>query len=235
MMTLLMLSCRAADYYVSPRGDGGFPGTPDRPWRSLARGNATEFQPGDRILLEAGQVFAGPLQLGSDDRGTAESPMVVRSFGWGRAAIDGGRGSAVVLENCESVQLENLRLLGAGRKEGNAAHGLSVSRSRAVEIRGLEVSGFQHAGISITGAGKCISARSMRTIWGLPGFGPEANAPAICMSATAWRKTIRAIRRFAGTTAVAASSWGMSSKPWWNAAKLVKTVGRCRGRETASS
>src|SRR5512144_685414 len=77
------------DYYVSATGDDGRSGSEAEPWRTLAKVNATRLEPGDRVLLEGGRTFAGPLELGSDDRGTPTRNIVVTSFGVGRAVIDG--------------------------------------------------------------------------------------------------------------------------------------------------
>lgn len=152
LLQLVLALARATDYYVSPRGDDGHPGTLQQPWRTLAKVNATSFQPGDRILLEGGQVFQGPLALGADDRASAARNIVISSYGAGRATIDGGRGRAVSIEDCDYVVIQDLRLVGAGRKSGNSAHGLYLARSRGTSITRLEVSGFQHAGIYVTGS-----------------------------------------------------------------------------------
>ncbi len=142
----------ATDYYLSPRGDDRNPGTLEKPWRTLAKVNATAFAPGDRILLEGGQTFAGPLELGPDDKGTATQNLVVGSWGAGRAIIDGGAGRAITVEGADYVLIQDIKLTGAGRKSGNTAHGLYVARSRGVAITRIEVSGFLHAGIYVTGS-----------------------------------------------------------------------------------
>jgi hypothetical protein len=150
LLFLFAFELAAADYYLSPRGDDGNPGTLEQPWRSLARVNATSLEPGDRILLEGGRTFAGPLELGPDDRASPTHNIVITSYGPGWAVIEGGAGRAVSVDGCNHVLVHRLRLQGAGRQTGNNAHGLYLARSAGSTIDQVEVSGFRHAGIYVT-------------------------------------------------------------------------------------
>lgn len=141
----------ARDYFVSANGSDGGPGSAAAPWRTLAKVNATSFQPGDRILLEGGRTFTGPLELGSDDRGTPTRNIVVTSYGAGRATIDGGNGRAVTIDGCDYVLVQRLKLLGAGRKAGNTTDGLYLAHSAGSTIDDVEVTGFRHSGVEISG------------------------------------------------------------------------------------
>ena len=60
---LVALPVFAADYHVDClSGDDGRDGrSPETAWRSLARVNATTFQPGDSILLRRGTRCTGTL------------------------------------------------------------------------------------------------------------------------------------------------------------------------------
>jgi hypothetical protein len=78
---------RAADYYVSPGGDDGGPGSQLQPWGTTARVNAEDFLAGDRILFAGGESFAGGLLFDDADAGTAAGPIVLTSYGTGRATI----------------------------------------------------------------------------------------------------------------------------------------------------
>lgn len=102
----------AADYYLSPvTGDDTQCGTsPEEAWQSLARVNATTFQPGDHILLKAGGSWKGTLRpLGS---GTTDAPITLGSYGDGpRPVIDGGGAEAAVwLEDQQHWVIENLEI-----------------------------------------------------------------------------------------------------------------------------
>ncbi len=141
----------ARDYFVSATGNDDRPGSEAEPWRTLAKVNATALQPGDRVLLEGGRTFAGPLELGSDDRGTPTRNLVVTSFGAGRAVIDGGNGRAVTVDGCDHVLLQRLKLVGAGRKTGNVTDGLFLAHSSGSTVDDVEVTGFRHSGVEISG------------------------------------------------------------------------------------
>ena len=69
-------------YYVSASGSDSNPGTSSTaPWKSLAKVDATTFQPGDRILLQAGSTWTG--QLWPKGSGTSGTPITVGSYGSG--------------------------------------------------------------------------------------------------------------------------------------------------------
>jgi hypothetical protein len=152
LFVLLSASPAAArDYFVSPTGNDDRSGSEAEPWRTLAKVNATALQPGDRVLLEGGRTFSGPLELGSDDHGTPTRNIVVTSFGAGRAVIDGANGRAVTVDGCDHVLLQRLKLVGAGRKTGNVTDGLLLAHSTGSSVDDIEVSGFRHSGVEISG------------------------------------------------------------------------------------
>src|SRR5688500_13062406 len=54
-------------YYVSPAGNDGAAGTsPQSAFRSVARVNALDLQPGDQVLFEGGKTFALPAGSGAE-------------------------------------------------------------------------------------------------------------------------------------------------------------------------
>jgi hypothetical protein len=151
LLVLLVSPAAARDYVVSATGDDSRPGSAAEPWRTLAKVNATSLQPGDRVLLEGSRTFVGPLELGSDDRGTPARNIVVTSYGDGRAVIDGGNGRAVTIDRCDHVLLQRLKLVGAGRKTGNTSDGLYLAHSTGSTVDQVEVTGFRHSGVEISG------------------------------------------------------------------------------------
>lgn len=110
--------CGAADYYLHPvLGNDANPGTnPEAPLRSLKRAGEIRLLAGDRMLLAAGQKFAG--QLGYEGlAGNATGPIVISSYaaenggGHTRATIDAkGSTAGILLRNCAHIVIENLQI-----------------------------------------------------------------------------------------------------------------------------
>jgi hypothetical protein len=97
--------------------------------------NSADLEPGDRILLAGGTTFTGKLVLGPEDSGTDAqgnliNPVVVTSFGSGRATIAGGDGGAILAYNCGGIEIGRLTLTGSGvAADGsttNTASGITV-------------------------------------------------------------------------------------------------------------
>jgi hypothetical protein len=147
------------DYYFSPRGDDrAGTGSSDQPYRNIARANALHLNPGDRLLFEAGQTFAGNLLLDADDAGAPEQPVTVASFGAGRATIDAGAGTGVRAENAGGVRVADLVITGSGARANRGSgvefvNTLGGGRTLShVRIENVEARGFGREGIAVRGA-----------------------------------------------------------------------------------
>ncbi|MCC6232402.1 MAG: right-handed parallel beta-helix repeat-containing protein, partial [Verrucomicrobiales bacterium] len=93
------LRASAADYYVRPSGDDAAPGTsPEAAWRTPERVNGSRLLPGDRVRFEAGASFHGNLSLTAEDAGTSHAPVVIGSFGIGRATLLAGDQTGITIE-----------------------------------------------------------------------------------------------------------------------------------------
>lgn len=105
----------AADYFVRASGRDENSGTaPDQAWRSLERVNQFKFSPGDCLMFRGGESFAGIVRLDAADSGTAEKPVVISSFGAGRATLQAGRLAGLVAQNVSGLVISNLTIAGAG-------------------------------------------------------------------------------------------------------------------------
>lgn len=152
MLALGAVSLRAAatDYYVSSTGSNSNPGTSTSPWQTIARVNSQVFLPGDRVLFEGGRTFAGPMLLDSGDGGSATDPVVVTSYGTGRATLNGGTGSALRLVAVTGAKVIQLNVVGDGRNTGNnQGVGVSIQRCSDVTVDYVDASGFQRCGIGM--------------------------------------------------------------------------------------
>lgn len=110
----------SSTYYVSSTsGDDEAAGTDaSTPWRSLARVNAHRFAPGDRILLRAGEVFAGQLRLSSSGR--AGRPITIGRYGAGpkplidgSAIAGGGYAAAILIRNQHHIEIGDIEITNA--------------------------------------------------------------------------------------------------------------------------
>jgi hypothetical protein len=148
----LSVSLFGRDYYVSRSGNDANPGTIAQPWLTLGKASSAQLAPGDRLLLEAGKSFDGTLALDAHDAGMPDRPIIITSYGNGRAVINAGNGTALSLAACRHVVVSELSLRGSGRKAGNAGSGALLTRVEGVELRQIDVSGFRSSGIEITGS-----------------------------------------------------------------------------------
>lgn len=111
--------------------------TPAHAWRSLEKVNSTTFRPGDRILLRAGQSWAG--QLWPKGSGSAGRSIVVDRYGAGAKPAVHGAGEvaeAVRLFNQQYWEIRNLEVTNARPLTGGPGTNLR-------DLRGIQVSGDQ--------------------------------------------------------------------------------------------
>ncbi len=153
-MFLCMVStgCEAArEFYISPDGNDSNPGTCSKPWQTVARVNAADLEPSDRVLFEGGKKFAGPLVLTDKHSGSPEKKVELTSYGEGRAILDGGNISALTAKRCSHLAIRNLNFVGAGRKTGNTERGVSLAEGDDIVVDQVEVSGFRSSGLVFAG------------------------------------------------------------------------------------
>ncbi|MFF8809113.1 right-handed parallel beta-helix repeat-containing protein [Streptomyces omiyaensis] len=150
-------------FYVSPDGDDENDGmSPGKPWRTLGHADGVRFQPGDRLRLRGGARFRGSLTLEQGEAGSAAEPVVVESYGTGRAVIAPRGESAITVRNTAGVEIRGLSLVGdrkALRQGVGVAFRNSLPGARRlghVRITNVQASGFQN-GISV-GADRKTSA-----------------------------------------------------------------------------
>jgi hypothetical protein len=160
-VALLLCSCAAApprDYYFSPNGgDVDGDGTAARPYQSIEKANGLSLNPGDRVLFQGGQSFTGNLELDSQSAGSAQMPVVIGSYGDGRATIDAEQGAGISVHNAGGVTVRDLIVYGAGRG-GNSGAGVMFSNDLPfasklddVRIENVDASGFGSDGILVCG------------------------------------------------------------------------------------
>jgi uncharacterized protein YfaP (DUF2135 family) len=117
----------AADkYYVSPDGNNAADGSKKKSaWRTLDRVNRHTFAKGDRIFLSAGDVHRGSIRLGPEN---SAGDIEIGSYGKGRAVINAGDGSGIVITNLSGVKISSLEIFGSGQ-ETNTGDGILITSS----------------------------------------------------------------------------------------------------------
>ena len=82
-------------------------------WTSLSKVNAQTFQAGDRVLFEGGKTFTGNIELDALDGNIALQPLVLSTYGSGRATISTTVTTKCGLKatNLQGVHIKNLIFL----------------------------------------------------------------------------------------------------------------------------
>src|SRR5215510_907910 len=107
----------AHTYYVSPSGDDTANGwTKTTAWRTLSRVAQQRFVAGDRLLLEGGVVHPGSIAL---DPSNSAGNFEIGSYGGGRAIIDAGNHSGIVIKNLSDIKMSSLVIRGDGGTTDN--------------------------------------------------------------------------------------------------------------------
>ncbi|MUP46691.1 hypothetical protein E0K83_13180 [Gramella sp. BOM4] len=149
-------TCPNQTYYVSSTGNDSNTGlAPEDAWRSIEKLNNLNIQPGDVIKLEGGKEFEGNLYLDSEDANNSASPVVISSFGNGRATINAGNSFGIYAYNTSGIKIDNLIVKGSGMNS-NTNSGIYFYTDLPgdvkldyVEITNTEVHGFRDFGIVI--------------------------------------------------------------------------------------
>lgn len=143
-------NARQRSYYVNTTGSDASAGTKNKPIRSLDKINSLRLGPGDTVYLKSGQTFYGSLKLHAGTSGDRRRPVVITSYGGlDNAMIDSKNSIAVSIYKNRYIQFRQLSLRGNGRKTGNIKDGLSIVNCQNVEVRDVDISGFQKSGLLI--------------------------------------------------------------------------------------
>jgi len=130
-------------------------------WLTIARVNAQQYNPGDFVLFAGGQSFAGSLFFGANNRGNAENPITVKSYGGGVATINSAALVGCEIYDTAGIEVRNLTFVGTGTGL-NAPHGIYVHNDSVswyqfatildhIVLDTLNVSGYGGNGIFISG------------------------------------------------------------------------------------
>jgi len=156
------------DFFLSPQGDDSADGrTPETAWRTLRHADALRYKPADRLRLQGGARFAGTLSIGQGDAGNARKPVVIESYGNGRATIAAAATRGIEVHNTSGVIIRDLIVVGDGasyRDQDGLAFVSDLPGHRKlpyIRVSGVEVTGFRN-GIRLHGGAEGSGFRDVQ-------------------------------------------------------------------------
>jgi hypothetical protein len=164
IFSLSFLSCKnksTTEIYVNNKtGNDKYPGNIKLPLKTISEVNERMQDKPGSIFLAGGQDFEGTLVL-NGIQGTDSIPVVIGSYGEGRAVINGGSKESIRIKNCKNIRILNLDLKGAGRKDGNTTNGLQLMNSTNCVVENIYTEGFQKSGVDLY---NCKNAKVINVI-----------------------------------------------------------------------
>ena len=149
-------TCPDNTYFVSSSGDDSNTGlSPENAWRSISKLNELDLQPGDQVLFKGGEEFSGNLYLDSNDANNSANPVLISSYGSGKAIINAGDEFGIYAYNTSGVTIDNLVVKGSGMNSNNNSGILFYNdldgdvKLDFIEITNTEIFGFRNYGIGI--------------------------------------------------------------------------------------
>ncbi|PWD98918.1 right-handed parallel beta-helix repeat-containing protein [Marinilabilia rubra] len=148
-----LFSAQAKSYYFNEKSgsDQNSGLSPEAPFLSLKKINELKLQPGDSVLLSAGQTFKESLVL-RNIIGNAHQKIVVGSYGENdkKAIIDAaGFLNGILIQDCAYLTVENLKITANGKDNsetvaGTMRCGVLVKTSKAgtyesISLEGLDI------------------------------------------------------------------------------------------------
>jgi hypothetical protein len=138
-------------YYIdSQKGNDTNSGTFKKPFKSVEQINVQKFKAGQSVLLAGGRTYEGTIRF-CDLQGTKKKPIVIGSYGKGRAIVNGGNSNAIHVDSCSWLHIKDLILTGTGRLDGNKGSGIELRKTQNCSVDNMEASGFLWSGIKAVG------------------------------------------------------------------------------------
>ena len=94
LITLMLCSfcltsfCQSTYYFANNGNDSNGGTSVTSPFKSVAKLNSLNLQPGDKILLHCNDIFYGQITI--KNSGTKENNIIISSYGTGRKPIISG-------------------------------------------------------------------------------------------------------------------------------------------------
>ncbi|MFN5377598.1 MAG: beta-glucosidase, partial [Ignavibacteria bacterium] len=160
LIILLMLAyttpALATTYYVSPTGNDANSGkSPGMAWKTVGNVNSLDLRPGDTVLFQGGETFNGNLYFDAGDGNAPDNPLVISSYGGGRAILNAGTGFGISVYNTQGIHISDLVVMGSGMNT-NLKNGIEFyvdvagdKRFADILVERVEVKEFGRVGVRI--------------------------------------------------------------------------------------
>jgi len=147
---------KAVTYYISPTGNDNAAGTSSiTPWQSISKLNSINLLPGTVVLFEGGKIFSGSINLDANDGNNSVNPIIISSYGIGKANIQSGTSAGLNSFNTKGIEISNLIFEGAGMT-ANSTDGIKISTNLAgniklsnIKIKNVEIRNYGKVGLYI--------------------------------------------------------------------------------------
>jgi hypothetical protein len=146
----------AATYYVSPSGNDANSGrSPALAWKTIGNVNSFDLKAGDTVLFQGGETFNGGLYVDASDGNVPGNPLVISSYGGGRATLYAGDGFGISAYNTQAIHISDLIISGSGMNS-NTKNGIEWyvdvpgdKRFADIRLERIEVRQFGRVGVRI--------------------------------------------------------------------------------------
>ncbi|MGZ4043942.1 MAG: T9SS type A sorting domain-containing protein [Bacteroidia bacterium] len=134
-MTLSLSTIKALTYYISPTGNDNAAGTsPSTAWQSISKLNSINLLPGTIVLFEGGKTFQGSINLDASDANNATNPIVISSYGTGKALVQSGATMGFYSFNTKGFEVSNLIFEGSGMST-NTTDGVKIYTNLGGDVK----------------------------------------------------------------------------------------------------
>jgi hypothetical protein len=131
----------ATIYYVNTQGNDSNDGISiATAWRSINKVNQVRLLKGDVVRFQGGATFSGSINLTTDDRGTTTEPIVITSYGTGRALVNAGKGAGLYALNTEGIEVRAINFVGESGNTSQVFSFLWIEQKRCLPILPLKIS-----------------------------------------------------------------------------------------------
>jgi len=137
------------NYYFSPAGNDDNDGTINHPFNSISKFNSLKLNAGDKIYFKASETFNGSIYIDSTEIGSIHHNILICSYGNGKAIINSGNETALLLHKTKYIKIRDIVFIGSGRKNGNTKDGVRIDSSNNIYVNDIKISGFQKTGLMI--------------------------------------------------------------------------------------